>query len=516
MFVLQRDKATKLIGIGLLAASLWMAALGAAPVFGQEIAPPSTGALVAVSPTHPAAALAAVDATVLRTVDGGATWQVAGELPSPVRSLAVTAGEEAVVVAGVATSGIYRSFDGGETWQAVNEGVGLMPGVIVEVNALGVDPQDPRIVYAATGYQLGTSTVRFSPTALLVSVDSGATWLPLAALPLNSPRFTSLTAVPGQPLTVQAQAADGAATLYSVDGAQLAELMQSPEASAARQAAAARALGLLDDADAVPALVAAAQGADPTVASAAVEALGALRAEAAIPALAGLLERPAAASPSAVANALAAIGDAEALAPLYQALETDDVTPTRHAAMGALEGLGSAAVPGLLELAAGADTTAQRNAVEMLGWIADPASLDGLAAALDASEPAVRSQAAWALGELLAAEKLPADAAVAAQQALATAAFADLSPDVRLHATQALARLPQPAVGPLAVAGDEATPAGVNGQSPVASRNSLPVPGWLAALAPALRWAVLLAALAAIVALPWLQNLRDFRRRRRH
>ena len=67
-------------------------------------------------------------------------------------------------------------------------------------------------------------------------------------------------------------------------------------------------------------------------------------------ALTSLLAGPETASLSTVADALAAIGGPEALAALHSALASAEMTPARHAAMGALERLGSEAVPGLLDL----------------------------------------------------------------------------------------------------------------------------------------------------------------------
>lgn len=508
------SKLTTPIGILIIAASL-LVSVGAATAFAQELTPPAGADIVAVFPGQPEVAFAAADTTIYRTEDGGATWQETGQVASPTRSLAVTAGETPALLVGTATAGVWRSFDDGATWQAANDGLGMTPGAILEVNALGADPQDPRIVYAATGYRLGTTTVRYTPVALLASVDSGATWLPLATLPLNGPRFTELAAVAGQSLTVQASAAEGESLTYHVDGDVLIGLLESQNVSTARQAAAARALGLLGDTSAVPALLSAAQSSDVRVAIAAIESLGMLRAEAAVPLLASLMAEPRTATLSQVADALAAIGTPEALMPLHDALASDAMTPARHAAMGALERLGSAAVPGLLTQAGSQSAVVQRNAIEMLGWIADPAATDALAAALEAPDPAVRSQAAWALGETLADVIEPDVSQIAARQALAAAASTDLSPDVRLHATSAMARLPQQSL----VAADASTGDAVAVSSnftPVGRQAGLRLPGWLAAIAPALRWLLLGLALAAIVALPWLQNVRDHRRRRRN
>ncbi|MEZ4770421.1 MAG: HEAT repeat domain-containing protein [Caldilineales bacterium] len=504
-----------LIGIAIAAAGLLLLGPVAVPAHAQGVTPPAGADIVAGAPGQPDLLFAAAGATIYRSRDGGVTWQEAGQLTSPARSLIVTAGETPTLLAGTATAGVYRSLDSGTTWQAGNEGLGMTPGAILEVNALGADPQDPRIVYAATGYRLGTSTVRFTPVALLASVDSGASWLPMATLPLNSPRATDLKAIAGQPLSVESVSEAGPAATYRMDATAVTALLESGDTSAVRQAGAARALGLLGDASAVNALLAAAQSGDARVANAAVESLGLLHAEDAVPTLAYLLARPQTASLSTVADALAAIGTPEALGALHSALASADMTPARHAAMGALERLGSEAVPGLLDLAASESPVTQRNAVEMLGWIADPAAVDGLTVALQASDPAVRAQAAWALGETLAGVPDPSAAGFAtAQQSLAAAASADLSPDVRIHATQAMSRLPQQ-LQPVAAAtnGDAATETA--GFTPVGQQTGVRLPAWVTSVFLALRWLLLALALVAIVALPWLQNALDHRRRQR-
>ena len=83
------------------------------------------------------------------------------------------------------------------------------PGVILGVSALGLDPQDDSLLYAATGYWLGTSQVRFSPAAIIVSSDSGATWRHFAQLPLSSQRIINLAVEANQFPSVIATAVDG-------------------------------------------------------------------------------------------------------------------------------------------------------------------------------------------------------------------------------------------------------------------------------------------------------------------
>lgn len=475
--------------------ALFCLLLAVAPLAGAQ-APVQlpADALVVASPADASILYAATGDVLYRSADAGQTWAEVASLPGTASVLLPANHSVELLYAGTLYDGIYRSIDGGESWQALNDGLGLLPGTMLDVSALALDPADDGLLYAATGYWLGSTELHFSPAELLVSPDGGANWLPLARLPLNGDRVESLAPVAGQRLAVQANG-----QVYRADVIALAGLMASPNATPARQAAASQALGLLGNQAAVPALLAELDSGNALLAARAAEALGNLRAEEAIPALGKLLLAENTATPSAAAHALAAIGTPEALDILYAALASDEMTPARHAAMGALENLGSPAVPGLLELAAAANPVAQRNAVEMLGWIADPAAQDGLLAALQAPDAQVRAQAAWALGEL---------ADPAAYSALAVAAEADASPDVRLQATQAMARLPEPApetvVAPEVVA-VEAAPLTTEANSPLAAPLHL---------LPILRWVVLALVLGLAALLPWYQSVREQRRRR--
>jgi hypothetical protein len=146
---------------------------------------------------------------------------------------------------------------------------------------------------------------------------------------------------------------------------------------------------------------------------------------------------------------------------------------------------------------------AQRNAVEALGWIGDPAAVDSLLVALRNSTAGVRAEAAWALGEIGDPATIPALAAVAT---------ADANTDVRLVANQALSRIPEP---PAVVAAPELPVASqpslapANGSASEAQPAGLP--GWLSDAMPVLRYLILGLVLVAAALLPWYQNLRENR-----
>ena len=117
-----------------------------------------------------AGVLAGISTGVFRTDDGGDSWER--------RSKGINAYElEAVVVDPKAPStlylrsfnqGILKSTDAGQSWQPINVGLGA-PGTQVGVEMLAIDPVDPRVLYASV---LGKGYYK--------TVDGGLHWAPIA------------------------------------------------------------------------------------------------------------------------------------------------------------------------------------------------------------------------------------------------------------------------------------------------------------------------------------------------
>jgi HEAT repeat protein len=97
---------------------------------------------------------------------------------------------------------------------------------------------------------------------------------------------------------------------------------------------------------------------------------------------------------------LARIGSSTAIEGLLVAVSDPQLTARRHAAQAALEELGEEAVLPLLELAESGDWHARRNAAQVLGWIGSRTATEVLVETLHDSSPQVRSEAAWALGQI--------------------------------------------------------------------------------------------------------------------
>jgi uncharacterized repeat protein (TIGR01451 family) len=128
-------------------------------------------------PGNPQDIVAATSTTLFRTTDGGDLWTPAVTgLPANAiaGSLVAAASDPTIVYASIYTMtipgpgpdtffGVYKSTDAGLSWAPANTGIASSG-----ISALAVDPTNAKVVYAAT------------ESALLKSVDGGATWSPMA------------------------------------------------------------------------------------------------------------------------------------------------------------------------------------------------------------------------------------------------------------------------------------------------------------------------------------------------
>jgi photosystem II stability/assembly factor-like uncharacterized protein len=112
--------------------------------------------VVALSPRK---VLAATSKGLLRTVDGGRTWQRTPLGISEQISTLVVSPNDASLVVAATPLGFFRSTDGGDTWAQISSGLGD-----VQVHTVAFVPSDDRIIFAAT------------PQGLFRSGDQGVTW----------------------------------------------------------------------------------------------------------------------------------------------------------------------------------------------------------------------------------------------------------------------------------------------------------------------------------------------------
>ena len=391
--------------------------------------------------------------------DGGLSWAQSASLPS--RPLSLVAGSKATgqLFVGTESVGLLVSRDLGATWRTVEDaalaGGGTAP---LAITALALNDGDNAIVYAATAIWLGTSTTRLTPVGVFASLDGGRRWLEVERLPLGAAPITALSATENHPLVVSAHDEAGVvrpvqlnltpellALLDSEDpglrtnaaraigligdaSALPALLNHLSDADALAGDAVAAAIGRVGDRSAVPALAAALNAADAATRARAAYALGALKASETVPQLGRMLLAGEPLAARRASEALATIGTPEALAALAAPLADGEITSARHAAMIGLELAGPKAVPTLVAALSQKQATVRANSAEMLGWLKAAPATGELAQALSDADPAVRSQAAWALGEVATpaakvalTNAVAAETDVAAQQAAATA-----------------------------------------------------------------------------------------------
>jgi hypothetical protein len=118
--------------------------------------------------------LFAVDQSVEKSVDGGATWNpaAAGLEGTLVISISQDPVDPSVFLVGTFGGGIYRSTDGGATWTPTS-------GAAAEtaIGSLAFDPSDHSVVYAGVSFWAGYPAP-LVPGGVLRSTDGGASWLP--------------------------------------------------------------------------------------------------------------------------------------------------------------------------------------------------------------------------------------------------------------------------------------------------------------------------------------------------
>jgi hypothetical protein len=107
--------------------------------------------LLAVDPQNSSTVYACGSVGVLKSVDGGATWNAMNSgLPwvpaqwDTITALVIDPQNSNNVYVAI-TGRVFRSTDGAAHWSEVNTGL-----TVTSVNTLALDPKDPRTVYAGT------------------------------------------------------------------------------------------------------------------------------------------------------------------------------------------------------------------------------------------------------------------------------------------------------------------------------------------------------------------------------
>ncbi len=146
------------------------------------------------------------DGDILRSVDGGASWQLVKRVEGiGISSLVIDPRDSRVVYAGTLGEGILKTTDGGITWTAIRKQFSEAYNAARRVTQVVVDPVEANLVYSVSKY------------GILKSSDGGETW---KALQLTSPPETiKINALAIDPRNNKRLVFTGVSTLQmSIDG----------------------------------------------------------------------------------------------------------------------------------------------------------------------------------------------------------------------------------------------------------------------------------------------------------
>lgn len=173
------DSANRLLYVGTDTAGVFrLRDVGSSLVAGGHM--PLDEAVVEMAADSTGAGLAFVrtPGALFRSMNSGLNWAKVDSLPSTPTAVEVLNTAPASVFVGTVDRGLWKSADG-IAWMAANDGLGMVPGVRLQVDALSVDPLYPNVMYAATSYLNGSSTLHRSPVGVSVSASAGRQWMPL-------------------------------------------------------------------------------------------------------------------------------------------------------------------------------------------------------------------------------------------------------------------------------------------------------------------------------------------------
>ncbi|RMF30430.1 MAG: hypothetical protein D6759_11970, partial [Chloroflexi bacterium] len=137
--------------------------------------------------------LASANAGVLRSTDGGSSWQIINEGLKDHRIVQIAISPLTPQRLYVVTrQEVYRSDDGGVSWISIGR-----PSETAELTAIALDPERPGIVY------LGTSDGR-----VLVTTNAGRSWVDMGGTPNQEPIY-AIALAPRAQASVHVATADG-------------------------------------------------------------------------------------------------------------------------------------------------------------------------------------------------------------------------------------------------------------------------------------------------------------------
>jgi len=161
---------------------------------------------LAADPVNPGTVYAGTSRGVLKTTDGGTTWQLANSgLPPGIHILAIDPTNPGTIYAGLEANGqpaIFKTTDAGANWKPAFSG---LESSVQEVESIAIDPHDSGTIYAGTmacfqssgapGFVPGGENLCFRP-GVFKSVNGGASWTSVSdGLPWDSEGYGTIAAL---------------------------------------------------------------------------------------------------------------------------------------------------------------------------------------------------------------------------------------------------------------------------------------------------------------------------------
>lgn len=176
------DKANRLVYVGTDTAGIFrLRDVGSSMIAGGHTPLPEAVVEIATDSTGAGLLFARTQRTLYQGESAGMRWHAVENLSSTPTALEVVNGYPATVYVGTADRGLLTSQDG-LVWNMANDGLNFQPGTRLSVDAIAADPAQLDVLYVATSYLFGSTSVHQTPVAIYQSTDGGAVWQPVAEL----------------------------------------------------------------------------------------------------------------------------------------------------------------------------------------------------------------------------------------------------------------------------------------------------------------------------------------------
>ncbi len=184
--------------------------------------------LLAIDPITPTTVYGLSFGYIFKTVDGGETWKRIHASPPSPGSLVIDPATPTTIYATVINADIIKSADGGENWVTIKTGLPNPPFSPGDL-PLVIDPRTTSTVYAGSfaasrvSMAPGVAPLYYGTGTISKSTDGGQTWMTITAGIPSEALVSSLAIDPVSPSTIYAAYTSedtGGGILKSVDGGQ--------------------------------------------------------------------------------------------------------------------------------------------------------------------------------------------------------------------------------------------------------------------------------------------------------